>query len=339
MEVSTLRASLRALSKLGFNVAALALMAVTATAARANLDFPAPDADAGTVHVGAALAHPFAFRNTGSERVEITDLRASCGCLTPHLDKRVYAPGESGAIQLEVNTLTQPAGLQSWRVEVMYKLGSAAREQSLRLCAHMVREIEVQPAALVLIANGPLRHSITVTDLRAHPVSVTTVRSSAGALRVSMGRPASAGHYRIDVSLGTDYPEGRHEETISIFTDDPGYRELRVPVTVDRQPRRRIIARPPEVALRLAPGQTASSEIILLQDRSNEPIVVGSLRADDPAVTAKWAAGPGTRATVRVIVDRRKARSTTLNTVVHIRLEHPVSEELHVPVSCEVQGR
>jgi hypothetical protein len=311
------------------------LLVLLTTQAPADLHFTGPEADAGTVRTGTALTHTFTFTNTGPDPVTITDLRASCGCLTPHLEKRTYQPDEQGAIQLEVNTLTQPAGLQSWRLTVSYRDGATAREQSLRLNAQMVREISVQPAALVLIATGALQHTITITDARPHPLTVTAARSTAPALRLAIRTPVSVGHTTVDVLLGADYPEGRHDETISIYTDDPSYRELRIPVTVDRRSRQRIIARPHEVQLEKVQGQPVLTRIVLLQDRNNQPITVDSIKADDLAVSARWAAGPGNMATVRVIIDQKQLHGATLNTTLHIHLTQPTSAEVLLPVSCQ----
>jgi hypothetical protein len=41
----------------------------------------------------------YKFTNTGSQTVKITDLQSSCRCTVPKLDKREYAPGESGELQ------------------------------------------------------------------------------------------------------------------------------------------------------------------------------------------------------------------------------------------------
>src|SRR5207237_7508843 len=106
-----------ALSRLAA-VSLILLVAGSATAAGADQHFPETAADAGQVYTGKELAHTFAFVNRGPEAVEIVEARASCGCLTPRLEKRVYQPGERGELRLEVNTFTQPAGPHAWTVAV-----------------------------------------------------------------------------------------------------------------------------------------------------------------------------------------------------------------------------
>src|SRR5579871_165330 len=43
------------------------------------------------------LAH-YTFHNNTASQVTIKTLRPSCGCTTAHLEKKVYAPNESGEV-------------------------------------------------------------------------------------------------------------------------------------------------------------------------------------------------------------------------------------------------
>jgi len=72
----------------------------------------------------------FRFRNEGDEPVKIVGLHSSCGCTVPSLEKRDYAPGESGEIRAMFD-FGKRTGLQHKRVRVqtdevprgMYQLG------------------------------------------------------------------------------------------------------------------------------------------------------------------------------------------------------------------------
>src|SRR5215470_1757868 len=97
-----------------------ALLPLSAATARADLAFASPTVDAGEVRSGTPLKRTFTFVNSGSAAVEITDLRTSCGCVKPQLEKRTYAPGEGGEVVLDVHTLSQPAGEHTWRLSVAY---------------------------------------------------------------------------------------------------------------------------------------------------------------------------------------------------------------------------
>src|SRR5262245_29994329 len=57
------------------------------------LECPEPTVRAGEVRAGTPLAHDFHLVNHGTQPIEITDVRTTCGCLAPQLDRRQLAPG------------------------------------------------------------------------------------------------------------------------------------------------------------------------------------------------------------------------------------------------------
>jgi len=59
----------------------------------------------------------YPFKNTGSTTVTIKSLSPSCGCVAAELEKRTYAPGESGVVKL-VMTVGARVGEQNKRVIV-----------------------------------------------------------------------------------------------------------------------------------------------------------------------------------------------------------------------------
>jgi hypothetical protein len=322
-------------------LAAAALTALSAPTARADLSFANSAVDAGEVRSGAPLKQTFAFVNEGKAAVEITDLRTSCGCVKPKLDRHAYAPGEGGEIVLEVHTLSQPAGEHTWRLQVAYRAGGEAREAELSIRGRIVTEIAVQPAALTIFTGNAAAHEIVLTDLRERPLSVTGVHTSSPHLKAEVGPTTAdgAGHrvVRITLSLSPSCPEGRHEETVAILTDDSGYRELTVPVTVVKRPKQAVTASPGTVSLSAARGQPVASRIILLRPAGDAAVAVERVEADDPAVVCTWAAGPDRCATLKVSIDRAKLPADGLRSAIHVHISKSASETITVPVTCHVE--
>jgi hypothetical protein len=315
-------------------------MLLATPAARADLRFAQPRADAGQVFCGAALTHSFAFVNQGPEPVTITDLRASCGCTTPCLSQRTSQPGEPGELRLDVNTLSQAPGPHTWRVQVCARSGDTSTEATLELTATVVTEVRVEPAAVTVFTDGAVGQEVVVTDLRPQPFSVIAVRATAAALTPRLGdayRDAD-GHWarKIQVDVAGDCPEGRHEEVLGIYTDDARYRELQVPVTIIKRPRTQLSATPSQVMLTAPPGQPVPARIVLVRDRDNQPVVVDRVEADDPAVVCHWAAGPDAMATVKIQVDRHRVATDGLHTLVHVHISKPVEQTLSIPVTCQL---
>jgi len=315
--------------------------AVSAGSLRAELVFSEPVAEVGEVRAGAPLVRQLAFVNRGPGQVEITGLRASCGCLKPHLEQHKYQSGEHGVIELEVNTLSQAPGPHEWQVHVTYKLADITNEVLLRLRARVITEVTVEPAALTFFADKALAHDILLTDLRPHPLSITEVRTSSPHLKSQVvdAYCDDAGHQvrKMRLVVASDYPEGRHDEILGIYTDDPSYRELKVPVTVIKQGRQRLVATPDEVRLEAPRGQPIPSRIVLLRDRQDQQVEIESINADHPAIKCQWAKGPGVMSTVKVQIDYRQLTAETLQSAVHIHCSKPLPLTMTIPVDMKTR--
>jgi hypothetical protein len=326
-------------SALTFAAAFLFLM--SGGLARADLFFPEPVADAGEVRSGTSLVHRFRFVNQGPAAIEITGARASCGCLKPRLEQRTCGAGERGSLSLEVNTLSQTPGPHEWKAWITYKIGDASYESLLQLHARIVAEITVRPAALTIFAGSAVEHEIVLTDLRSTPLSIREVRPSSPHLKsevVGEYRDESGHQVRkLRLLVTGEYPDGRHEEVIGIYTDDPLYRELRVPVTIVKQGRTRLAATPDQVTIQAPRGQSVSSKIILIRDSQNQQVEIENITSDDPAITCRWAKGPGAMVTVKIQVDHRKQSTETLETTVRVETHEPTRQTLTIPVTCTLR--
>ena len=318
----------------------LLLLVLPGAAARADLHFPQPVADLGEVRGGTPLTHRFTFINQSPDAVEITNAQASCGCLTPRVAKNILQPGETGALLLEVHTLNQPAGPRNWNVRLSYRSGNQLYEMTLLLSAHIVTEITVQPAALTVFVDSTVGHEIVLTDLRLKPLAIAGVRTSSPALktRVTEQFQDGFGHWvrKISLEVAADYPEGRHDEAVDILTDDPTYRDLKVPVTIVKRSRQRLSALPEKVSLQAPPQGAIPSRIVLIRDYHEGTVVVDRITADDPAITCPWAAGPNNMTTVRVGVNRADLHGESLRTQIHVHVSQPVDETLTSPVTCSL---
>ncbi len=305
-----------------------------------GLHFNEPRADIGEVRSGRPVEHTFHFHNDGPWPVAVSSVTASCGCLAPKAECRAYRPGEAGGVVLAVNTLSQAAGSHEWTVRVAYRDEAEWHEAVLCLRATVVPEVTAQPAELTVFADGPVTHEVVVTDLRPRPLHVLDVRSSTPELRGRVTHVAqdsagrSAHHVRVEVAPGR---EGRHEEALTLYTDDPEHRELRVPVTIVRRPRQGVTVSPTSLSVDAAAGEPVPSQTLLVRDAQGAPVRLAAVDASDPALSGHWAQGPGTMATVKVRVDGARLHGDTLRGEIRIRVAAPVEATLVVPVTVSVR--
>ncbi|HZV05451.1 MAG TPA: DUF1573 domain-containing protein [Gemmataceae bacterium] len=308
---------------------------------RADLECAQSVVDKGEVKSGLPLAHRFRFTNRGAESVEITDVHPSCGCLAPKLEKRSLQPGESAELLLEVNTLTQPAGQNNWRITLRYKSGAVEQELPLYIRALLVTEITVEPPSLAIYTDSAISHEITVIDRRTEPLIVRAVPSSSPHVHTHLGelRRDDAGRWRrtIRVEVLEDCPEGTHVETLRICTSDPLYSELKVPFTIVKRSRRQVSAAPASVVLSESADRPLPSRIVLLSTADDREVQIDRIESDHPAIDCRWAQGPGHQATLKIRVDRKQISGDRLRAAVRVHLSRPAPETITIPVSCLIR--
>lgn len=77
----------------------------------AKLKFEKNQHDFGNATDGDIVSYTFKFENTGNKDLEIRDVRTSCGCTAAVPDKKIYKPGESGTLKVDLDTKNRPGRL------------------------------------------------------------------------------------------------------------------------------------------------------------------------------------------------------------------------------------
>jgi len=288
--------------------------------------------DLGEIRAGVPAGCRFAFVNGGNNAVEVLEARAGCGCLQPRLNQLQFAAGARGEIALDLKTLGQAAGPHTWQLTIVYRDGDNVHEQALQVTATVVIEVSVQPASVTLFTEGVVEHSITLTDLRDQPLKILALETTSPHLRAVAAPLAknAAGHFtsKIAVHTGSDLPAGRHEEMLIIHTNDAGYPEFKIPVTIVKQAASRIMATPSEVILN-------GLRMVRLRDQQDQAVVIESVSADVPAVVCSWASGPDNQATLRIQLDATKVRAGETSATVRVQVSSPVREMITIGVRWE----
>jgi hypothetical protein len=67
-------------------------------------DFVEEHVDVGVICAGDPVTHTFHFTNRVSEPMKMLRVQSDCGCITHRVESKVYAPGESGEISVDIDT-------------------------------------------------------------------------------------------------------------------------------------------------------------------------------------------------------------------------------------------
>jgi hypothetical protein len=305
-----------------------------------ELSFAEPTVQVGKVYTGVPLSHRFAFQNTSAQALRITDVHTHCGCSIPRLALRVYEPGAKGFLDLEVLTLTQPAGPHNFSAHIEYQIGDVRKETEVNLQANLISELLIEPAKLVVPADHVERHPFTLTEARALPVQIIEARTSVPYVGVRLADPRRSENGRWARTLRlTAQPElsaGKHEGLIDLYTTDSRYEHLQVPFVLTKQSADLVSFSPREVDISAPAGKSLPTRVIVLRSQSPKEVQIGSITADHPAVAARWASNADGVIAIRVQVDASRLTGATLDSTLHIELRQPTRQTLNVPIHCKI---
>jgi hypothetical protein len=313
------------------------LLLAAPTHADAGLRCVPAAVDLGEVRGGPSRQHRFDLINDGRTTIEIIDIERGCGCLTPRLERKSLGPGEKTSLVVELRTAGQPNGPRSWNLRLRYREGDTVREELLVVAATIRNEVTVQPTILALHVRGALRQEVAVTDLRTPPLKVTSVHVSSPAIRATV-QPPRGGVTRLTLDItAAELKPGAHDAMLSIYTDDPQYSPLQLPITLTRVEQLAVTATPSQVEAHVSTAEPVGAALVRLRAADGRTVVVKAATADDPGITCTWAAGPGPAATVKVRVDARCLAARGEPRTVRVVLAEPAGEVVTIPVS--VSGR
>ena len=116
----------------------------------------------------------YEFKNEGKDTVHISQVKTSCGCTVPTLDKKDYASGESGKIKA-VFTVGNRKGKQSKTLKVITQ--GEAKDYNLVLNVNIPVFVSMKPSFLFWRVNeGDEEKKIDVTFNTPKPVKITELK-------------------------------------------------------------------------------------------------------------------------------------------------------------------
>jgi hypothetical protein len=317
----------------------LAVAGLFSPAARAELVCPAPVFQAGPLKSGKALVHRFSLVNRGPQAVEITEIKPGCGCLKAAIDRKTFPSGAVGLVSVEINTVTQAAGPNTWKATVIGTQAGVPFSLPLYVQAELTAEVSIQPATLIVYTDRAVRHAFTLTEQRKEPLDICAAATGLPHFQVHPAKPAGqSGQWtrQIDLEVLPSCPDGRYEDVLHLRTGDPDYPELKVPFTVVKRSPGQVQASPSEVEWLVLGNQPLAARIVLLGTGSDEPVEVERVVVSHPCLSCTWAAGPGPRATLRIQIDRA-AVSSSVEGSIQVHVKKPTAQVVTVPVRCLVR--
>ena|SRR5436190_2312004 len=251
--------------------------------------------DFGTVPRGAQLFHKFTITNIYAVRMEITQVKSGCGCVTATATKRVLEPREATTIEVSMDArrFTGPKTV-AVRVTVGPEFISSAE---LKVSAHSRADVVFNPGDVNfgVVARGqtPTKTiDVEYAGTLGWQVSEAAVPKDApftAEFKEMYRRPGQVG-YQVRVTLKADAPPGTQKQIVYLKTNDPA--SPLVPVLVEAMVQSAVTVSTPTLVLTgVKVGSAVTRKVVVRGTRPFRVVAVegtgeGFALAGEPPATA-----------------------------------------------------
>jgi P pilus assembly chaperone PapD len=273
--------------------------------------------DLGDVKAGQVFAHSIQVTNTTSSAITVNEIKSSCGCIRPVLEPSTLAPGATGTLKLDINTLASSPGPSTFGVKLRYPEANQIKEQQFIITGRIIQELVVTPTAITCYGEKPRPQTITILDKRATVLQPVKLERTSPYLNVEWVQPVQASpqpQYALQVSVREDLPAGRHEHEVIVYTSDTTYPVLRVPITIVKKSKARFVVSPYLVTLSAGVSPTRN---VTIRDQAGEGVLIDRMEAS-----------PGVQATLAT--QNAASVTLTLSLVTPLPREAPFDAEVRV---------
>lgn len=252
----------------------------------ASLVFDVVEHDFGEVTDEGPVEMSFPFTNVGMQSVTINRMHSYCGCTTPELEKKTYAPGEKGEIKVVFDP-SRRHGLQIKKIQVY--TDDPVNPVKMLVAQGYVRALAYLEPHMVnfgdVVKGGTLSKVVYVMGAK-EDFTITGTRSSdpelLGAEIIASAPVDQDGvemqRWTIRVDLLGAKRSGRYSEQIELLTNDPRRPSLDLNVLL-RVPSDLKLGWPMVRVGRLTKGDSIEEEI-LLRHEGGKPFTIESIESE-----------------------------------------------------------
>ncbi|HMP04222.1 MAG TPA: DUF1573 domain-containing protein [Gemmatales bacterium] len=243
--------------------------------------WPQTQHDFGMVPHGAQLVQRFVWRNPTSTRIEISDIRASCNCVTATPQPRVLEPGAEGTLDVAIDC-RRFVGAKTVTVQLVVSPGS--KPVTLLVHAHSRQDVVYNPGQFQfgVVAEGASAEQVLEVEYAGTQPwkieEITADQPHVEAHFTETYRRSGQVGYRVTCTLKGTAPAGDLKLHLQMKTNDASNPVL--PIAVEATIRPAVAAAPNPVNFgTVRVGQRVQRRFTI---RSDQPFSITQVDGDGP---------------------------------------------------------
>ncbi len=246
-----------------------------------RIQFASPVHDFGRIKGGAVVEHTYTFTNIGNGLLEVTNVRASCGCTTAGAWSRQVQPGETGTIPIEFNS-----GNFSGQVAKSISVNCNDTSQPtvvLQLKANIWKPIDVTPqyAALNVTSEAPAKETtVRIVNNEEVPLTLSAPEGTNRALATELRTIQPGKEFALIVRTVPPLPAGSVQDQITLKTSSTNMPAINVRAWASVQPA--VLVMPALITLPVAPLPKPMPSTISIRNNGTN-----ALALTEPVVNAQ----------------------------------------------------
>lgn len=308
-----------------------------------RIDVPEKIKDFGVVAKGEKLSAVFEVLNSGTEPLQINQVRPTCGCTVADFDKTI-APGQKGKIHAEVDTAAFLGPIS--KAVLVYSNDPSTPQVSLVVKADVRAFVEVKPRPIIrfnALQGEPATEKVTLVASDGTPFRILGVEAGGGPYKVAYEKLEPKDNkgedgikWEVEVTVPADAPEGLLNHKLEVETSSK--KAAKVPITITGVVRPILQIIPPEINFGTVPGDVpVGRNVILVNNRQGAQLELTSAEVDNTDFSVEvipLEAGQRFQLAVSLPVGASKGEhkgTLTINT------NDPSRSTIKVPVTAKVQ--
>jgi hypothetical protein len=221
----------------------------------------------GSIGAGTKNTCEFNFTNTGDKLLKITKVSKTCGCTPYTLDKKEYAPGESGVLKVSYKAGSRPGSTEKH----IYVSSNDKTNPKIKLTikADITLKIDYEPQRLSLLLRdeNAACPQITIKSTDGQPFAIKSFKSTSNLITADYNESEEKTNFVLQPKVDMGKLRRIDHGHINITLTHPKINEITIPFTVLQKFR---ISPPRLILLKAEPQKPLTRQVWVLSNYNED---------------------------------------------------------------------